>query len=329
MSITHCRRAILAIAAGVAVAALPSMTSAQTYPTKPIRFILGFPPGGGLDSFVRVLAPFMSEKLGQPITVENRTGANGNIATEFVAGAPADGHTVLFSTASAVVAAPNAGTPLNVHPVHGLAPVTIAAESPFMIITNPGLPAKTWADFAALMKKEPGKYIHASPGIGSSNHVGGELLALRSGVSFKTAQYRGSGPIMTDMLADQVHFTIASVGLAEPYLKSGRLGAMMVFGKERVPQLPNVPSSSELGIKDVDQISFWISMHAPKATPRSIIDKLNATLVEVYKNPALKEKMAAATLSPVGQSPEATLARFESDLKLYAEIFKAANIKMD
>lgn len=324
------RRQVLRQAAGLAAAtALPLGARAQEFPTGPIRIIVGFPPGGGADAYARLLTPYLSDKLGQSIVIENKTGANGNLATDFVSKARPDGHTLLLSTSSAVVAAPHATPRMPAHPVRDLAPITMAVESEFVLITSPGLEAKNYQDFLALAKKSPGSLIHATPGIGSANHIAGELLSLRTGIKMITAHYRGSGQLMPDLLANQVHLTIASVGLAEPYIKSGRVGALMVLGKQRVAPLPNVPTSFELGVKDLDQITFWLSLHAPKNTPRPIIQKVHEALVAAYKVDAFRDKVIASGQRPIASSPQAFAERIESDLALYGEIFKGANIKID
>ena len=324
------RRRFLRLSAGIAGAlALPFNAQAQAYPSRPIRLIVGFPPGGGADAYARLLAPFLSEKMGQPIAVENRTGANGNLATEFVSKAAPDGHVLLLSTSSAMVAAPHAFPNMPVHPVRDLAHISMCVESEFILITNPGFEAKNYADFIALARKTPGKVIHASPGIGSANHVAGELLSLRTGIKMNTVHYRGSGPIMTDLLANQVNLTIASVALAEPYIKSGRVGSLMVMGKQRLAQFPDIPTSVELGVKDLDQISFWLGLHAPKGTPKPIVDKVQELLVATYKVDALRERIIASGQRPIASTPAAFTARLESDLKLYGEIFKAAHIKIE
>jgi tripartite-type tricarboxylate transporter receptor subunit TctC len=275
------------------------------------------------------MAPYLSEKLGQPIVIDNKSGANGNLATDHVSKARPDGHTLLLATSSAIVAAPHATPKMAAHPVRDLAPITMAVESEFILITNPGLEAKTFQDFAAYARKSPERIVHASPGLGSANHIAGELLSLRTGIKMITAHYRGSGPIMLDLLANQVNLTIASVGLAEPYIRSGRVGALMVMGKQRLPQFPNLPTSLELGIKDLDQISFWLSLHAPKATPKPVVNKIHEALLAAYRNEAFREKIAASGLRPVGSSPQAFAERIESDLKLYGEIFKGADIKIE
>jgi tripartite-type tricarboxylate transporter receptor subunit TctC len=302
---------------------------APAYPTKPIRLIIGFSAGGGADAFARLVGTYLEAKLGQPIVIDNRAGANGKIANDYVASQPADGYTLLLSTSSATVVAPYAWADMKVHPVRDLTPITLACESEFVLLTNPSLEAKTFAEFVALAKKKPGEIVHGSPGLGSANHVAGELLQLRTGISMNTIHYKGSAPIMTELLANRVNLTIASAGLAQPYIESKRLGALMAMSKERLPTLPNVPSSVELGIKDLDQIKFWLSLHGPKGTPKPVVDKIRDALVDVYKIDTLKAKMAEQGLKPVANTPAEFSARMESELKLYGDIFKKANIKVE
>ena len=324
------RRKVLHNAATLAaVAALPFPAISQDFPTGPIRIVVGFPPGGGADAFARLLAPYLSEKLGHPIVIENKTGANGNLATDFVSKARPDGQTLLLATSSAVVAAPHATPKMPANPVRDLTPITMAVESEFILLTNPALTAKNYQDFVAQAKRAPESIVHASPGVGSANHIAGELLSLRAGVKMITAHYRGSGPIMIDLLSNQVSLTFASVALAEPYLKSGRVGALMVLGKQRLSHFPNLPTSFELGVKDLDQISFWLSLHAPKATPKAIVNKVYEAVVATFKIDAFREKIVASGQRPIASSPQAFTERIESDLNLYGEIFKDANIKID
>lgn len=323
------RRRFLAMGAGAAAALAAMPSFAQTYPTRPIRVIVGFPPGGGADAFARLLAPYLESTLGQPIVVDTRSGANGRIATEYVAKQPPDGYTLLLSTSSATVVAPYAAPDMTVHPVRDLAPISLACESEFVLITNPSLEAKTFADFVALARKMPGKLVHGSPGVGSANHVAGELLQLRTGISLNTVHYRGSGPIMTDLLANRVNLTIASAGLAQPYIESNRVGSLMAMSNERLSTLPNIPTSVELGVKDLDRIKFWLSLQAPKGTPQPVIQKIHDALVAAYRIDALRERMSTAGLKPVANTPAQFAARMESELKLYGEIFKSANIKIE
>ena len=319
-----------ATAAAVALAATSSFAQpTPAFPTKPIRLVVGFSPGGGADAFARLVGTYLEAKLGQPIVIENRAGANGKIANDYVASQAPDGYTLLLSTSSATVVAPYAWPDMKVHPVNDLAPITLACESEFVLITNPSLEAKTFAEFVALAKKKPGEIVHGSPGLGSANHVAGELLQLRTGISMNTVHYKGSAPILTELLANRVNLTIASAGLAQPYIESKRVGVLMAMAKERLPTLPNVPTSVELGVKDLDQIKFWLSLHAPKGTPMPVIDRIRGALVEVYKIDALKAKMAEQGLKPVANTPAEFKARMESELKLYGDIFKKANIKVE
>ena len=319
-----------ATAAAVALAATSSFAQpTPAFPTKPIRIVVGFSPGGGADAFARLVGTYLEAKLGQPIVIENRAGANGKIANDYVASQPADGYTLLLSTSSATVVAPYAWPDMKVHPVRDLAPITLACESEFVLITNPSLEAKTFAEFVALAKKKPGEIVHGSPGLGSANHVAGELLQLRTGIAMNTIHYRGSAPIMTELLANRVNMTIASAGLAQPYIESKRVGALMAMSSKRLPTLPNIPTSVELGVKDLDQIKFWLSLHAPKGTPKPVVDRIHDALLAAYKVDTLKAKMAEQGLKPVANTPVEFSARMESELKLYGDIFKKANIKVE
>ena len=327
------RRKFLAVSAAAAVAFAGTFTAApsfaQAYPTKPIRLIVGFPAGGGADAYARLVAPYLEKALGQPIVIDNRTGANGKIAVEYVASQPADGYTLLLSTSSATVVAPFAMADMKVHPVNDLAPITLATEGDFVLLTNPTLEAKTFAEFIALARKKPGEIVHGSPGMGSANHVAGELLQLRTGIQMNTIHYRGSAPILTDLMANRVNMTIVSPSLAQSYVDSKRAGAIMVMSKERLTTLPNIPTSVELGIKDVDQIKFWLSLHGPKGTPKPVVDRVRDALVAVHNEPALKAKLAEQGLKPVANTTAEFVARMESELKLYGDTFKRANIRAE
>lgn len=324
------RRAFLSasIAAG-ATFAFPSIGRAQSFPSKPVRLILGVAPGGSTDALARLLATHLAEILGQPVVVENKSGANGNLATEAVAKSAPDGHTLLLSTGSQIVAAPHGGSKLPADPIKDLVHIAMVSEGDVVMVTNPALPSRTVEEFVAVAKRDPGKLIHATPGLGSTNHIGGELFAIRTGTSLKTVHYRGSGPIMTDLLANQVNMTIASVGTVEPHVKSGRLVALMMLSSQRSPLLPGVPCSAELKIKDLEQITFWTGLHAPKGTPDPVVRKLQKAFADVLARDAVRERMTATGIKPVGNSPEAFAARIDNDYRLYGEIFRTANIRIE
>ncbi|MDI6028796.1 tripartite tricarboxylate transporter substrate binding protein [Corticibacterium sp. UT-5YL-CI-8] len=324
------RRGFMAsTAGGLLLAAGTRPSFAQEYPSQTIRMILGFAPGGGTDVFARLLAPHLSNILGQQAIVENKPGANGNLATQYVANAKSDGYTLLISTSSSMAASPHAFADMPVDTIKDLEHITMCTESNFCIAVNASLPVNTFEEFVALAKAEPGKLVHAAPGIGGVNHIGGELMALRTGIQLTTAQYKGHGPIIADMLANQVHMTVISVGLAEPYIKAGQLKPLLVMAKKRVPQMPDVPTSVELGIKDLEQITFWIGLHAPKGTPVEILDRVRAAVVKAYESQDLKDRMKASGLVAVADSQEHFIARLKSDYALYGDIIKTAGIKAE
>ncbi|MDW9627774.1 hypothetical protein GOB10_29165 [Sinorhizobium meliloti] len=325
ISITR-RQFLGSAAAGAATFAMPGLALARKWPTGPINLVLGFPAGGGLDAYVRLLSPFLSEKLGEQILVENRTGANGNIATENVIRAKPDGHTLLFSTASAMAAASYAFPDLSFNPIEDLNHITLATQSSYVLLGSKELKANTWPEFVELAKSEPGKLVHACAGVGSVNHLLGELLSIRAGIKLNTVQYKGGAPAMTDLLANQAQLTFISVGQAEPYVKSGQLKAILNCAPARAKQLPDVAASTEFGIADVDQMSFWISASAPKNTPAEIVNRIQQAIVDCYKNKDLTDRMATAGLEPVGSTPAEFTAKLKADHDLYGRIIKAASL---
>ncbi|MFN7050726.1 MAG: Bug family tripartite tricarboxylate transporter substrate binding protein [Gemmobacter sp.] len=327
---TITRRGVLgAAAAAGALLGLPQGLRAQAaWPEKPVTLILGFPPGGGLDTYVRLLSPFLSEVLGQPVQVENRTGASGNIGTEYVVNADPDGYTILFSTASAMAAASHAFPDLAFDPIADLDHISLATESSYVLLASKELAANTWDEFVALAQSQPGGIVHACAGVGSVNHLIGELISIRSGIQLNTVQYKGGGPALTDLLANQAQVMTISVGQAEPYISSGQLKGLLVCAPTRAKPLPDVPASLEFGIKDLDRMTFWISASAPKGTPGPVLDAFQAALAKCYQNPDLVSRMQASGLTPVASSRADFAAKLAADHALYGEIFTAANIKV-
>lgn len=327
MTHTMTRRTLIgAGAVGAALFAMPSITYAREWPARPVSLVLGFPPGGGLDNYVRLLSPFLEQQLGTPVQVENRAGANGNIASENIVNARPDGYKILFSTCSAMAAASYAFPDLRFNPITDLEHITLAAESSYVLLVSKDLPANNWDEFVALAKADPGKLVHACVGVGSVNHLLGELLSMRAGIQLNTVMYSGGGPAITDLLANQAQLAFISVGQAEPYIKSGDLKAILNCAAERAPQLPDVPASAEFGLVDVDQMTFWLSASAPKGTPPEIIEKIQQAIVECYKNTDLTDRMAAAGLKPVGSTPEEFVVKLNADHALYGNIIKDAKL---
>jgi tripartite-type tricarboxylate transporter receptor subunit TctC len=318
------RRGVLG--AGIVAASLiaaPSALPAQEWPSEPVTIVLGFPPGGGSDNYVRLLAPFLSEALGQPVSIENRPGANGNIATEYVINAEPDGYTMLFSTPSAMAAASYSFPDLAFDPIEDLKHVSLGTLSYYVLIASKDLPANTWEEFVALAKSKPGEIVHASVGIGSVNEYIVDLLALRAGIELNTVQYKGGGPAITDILANQAQIMTSSIGQSESFLSSGQVKGLLIAAPERAEQLPDNPSSAELGIEGVDQMAFWMGASVPKDTPDEIVDRLYDALAEAHRNPDLVQRMQAIGLTPVASTPAEYEARLRSDHELYGEVYEA------
>ena len=307
--------------------ALPSASVAQTFPSRPIKLLVGFAPGGSTDAIARLLAPLLAEKLGQPVIVETKSGAAGNLATELLAKSPPDGHTLMVSAGSQIVVSPHAYPNMPVDPVKDLAHIGMICEGEFLVLINPALPASSVDDFVALSKRQPGSMRYGSPGAGGILHVAAELFRLRSGADISAVHYRGTGPILTDLLANQVQMTVASISVAEPYIKSARLRGLVLMAKERSPQLPDLPTSLERGLTDMEQVTLWLGLHAPKGTPAPALNKLREALTGSLQADVLKERMAAAGLTPTFDTPESFNTRIVSDLRLYGEIVRAAKIE--
>jgi tripartite-type tricarboxylate transporter receptor subunit TctC len=322
------RRTILkaGLSAGT-LALFPSSARAEQYPVRPITVVLASSAGGGLDSYTRLVTTFLSKQLGQRIIVENRPGASGTLGVERVVRAKPDGYTIGFTTPSQIAAAPHAFS-IDYNPLTDLEHITMAAISDYLLIVGANFPAGNWKDFVAYAKANPGKIVHACPGVATVNHVAGELLSLRAGIQLNTVQYKSGNPALADVLANQANMMIASVGVSEPYLKSGRVKAIMIMSKKRDAAVPDVPTSVELELADVDAMSYWVGVHAPKGTPRDRLDAVRAALREVYKDKDLLGRMETAGLKPVADTSEQFSARFVADYKLYGEVMAAAKIKM-
>lgn len=322
------RRLIGTAAAGAAMLAAPGLAFAADWPKRPVTIVLGFPPGGGLDGFVRVLEPYLAEKLGTRVLIENRTGASGNIATQNVIGAKPDGYTILFSTCSAMAGAEFSTPDLAFDPIEDLSHITLATQSSYVLIASKDLPANSWQEFVALAKAEPGKLVHACVGVGSVNHLLGELLSMRAGIELNTVQYKGGGPAITDLLANQAQVAFISVGQAQSYIANGQLKALLDCAPKRSAQLPDAPASAEFDLKDVDRMSFWIGVSAPKETPPEIVQRIQKAIAECYQTPELTDRMAGMGLTPVGSTTADYVAKLRADHELYGSIVTESGMKI-
>ena len=321
------RRRVLRWAAGAAALPIASRIAiADAYPTQPIRIMVGFPAGGALDIIARTLGQWLQDHLGQPVVVENRPGASGNIATAFVVRSAADGYTLL------AVCSPNAINAtlyekLNYDFIHDIEPIASTVNLPDIMVVNPTFPAKTVAEFIAYAKANPGKLNMASAGNGTSGHVVGELFKMMAGVYMLHVAYRGGPPAVTDLLAGRVQVLFDVVTNSIPLVKSGKLRALAVTTTERCEALPEVPTMAEF-IKGYEA-SFWAGLGAPKGTPDDIVDKLNKEINAALADPAVKAKLAGLGGTPLVSSP-ADFGRFiAADTEKWAKVIKFAGIKPD
>jgi tripartite-type tricarboxylate transporter receptor subunit TctC len=319
------RRKFLQLAAGAAaLPALPRIAWAQAYPSRPVRIVVGFPAGGTSDIVERVLGQRLSERLGQQFVIENRPGAGSNLATEAVARAAADGYTLLLIGGANTINA-TLFDKLTFDFLRDIAPVASVFETPLVIEVNPSVPVHTIPEFIAYAKANPGKLNFATPGVGTPPHVAGELFKMTAGVNFVHVPYRGTGPMLTDLIGGQVQVAFDPLPASVEHIRGGKLRALAVTTATRSEALPNIPSASENVPGYV--ASNWYGFAAPKSTPPEIIGKLNAEINAALADPTIKTRLMELGGTPLASSP-ADFAKFVADdTTKWAEVIQAANIK--
>ena len=315
----------MTLCAGVALAPMATLAQAQPYPTKPIRIVVPYPPGGFNDTLGRTLAAKFQESWGQPAVVENKPGGNTVIGTEYVAKAAPDGYTLL------VVAFPFSVVPslyktLPYDTLKDFSPVILAATSPNLLVVNPQLPAKSVSELIALAKSQPGKLSYASTGNGSSNHISMELFKSMAGVDITHIPYKGSAPAVTDLLGGQVMLMFDNVPNVLPQVKAGRLRALAVSGSKRTSLAPEIPTVAEAGVTGYD-LMVWFGLVAPAGTPREIVQKLNAEVVRILAMPDVRERFLAQGVEPVGGTPEQFGEHIRAQMAKWAKVVQDAGVK--
>jgi len=316
--------------AGALLAALPVAAFAQaktTYPTKPIRLIVAFPPGGSTDIVARLVGQKLSERLGQQVIIDNRGGAGGMLGTEIAARANADGYTLTMGTTSTHVIAPAAYPSVKYDPVTDFVPITLVASTPYLLVLNPSVPAKSVKDFVGLMKSQPGKLNYASAGAGSTTHLAMEMLKLASGTDIVHVPYKGNGPAGAAVVGGQVQALFGSMPAVLPQAKSGKVRATGMVTAKRSPALPDVPTVAEQGYPGFD-VSLWLGFFAPKGTPAPITTKLYNELVAIAKSPDMKEQFERNGADPAWTTPAELTKLMKSELAKYSKVIKDANIKL-
>lgn len=305
-----------------------SAVAADDYPHKPIRWIVGYPAGGGSDLVARTLADRLQRSIGQPVVVENKPGATTSIAAQAVAKSEPDGYTIFSPDNGTLVNNPMLFAKLPYDPVQDFAPVTMIVKIPMLLVANPAFPAKDVKAFVDLIKKNPGKYSYASPGKGTPHHLAMELFKFKAGMEILDVPYKGGAPATQDVLSGQVPFMILDVGSATPYLKAGKLKAYAVMAGKRLNSLPDVPAISEFGFTDLD-VQAWQGVVVPKQTPKPVIAKLNAELVKAIENPEVQARLRAAGMEPISSTPEQFAAQIKSEAKIWQPFLKTLNIRLD
>jgi len=316
--------------AGALLAALPVAAFAQaktTYPTKPIRLIVAFAPGGSTDIIARLVGQKLSERLGQQVIIDNRGGAGGTIGTDIAAKSPADGYTLTMGTTSTHVIAPAIFPNVKYDPVKDFDSITLVASTPYLLVVHPGVKAKTLKEFVALAKSQPGKLNYASAGSGTTTQIAMEMLKLAAGIDLVHVPYNGNGPAGTATMGGQVQALFGSMPAVLPHANSGKLHPIAVGTAGRSSALPNVPTVAESGYPGFE-VSLWLGFFAPKGTPAPVLKRLYSELVAIAKSPEMKEPFERNGAAPMTTTPAELSKLMIGELDKYKKVIKAANITL-
>ncbi len=300
---------------------------AQQFPSRPIRLVVGFAPGGGVDINARLLAPKLSEYLGQQVVVENKPGAGTNIANEFVAKSPADGYTLLINTAALAINM-SLYSKLPFDALRDFAPVSVFSESPNVLVVNAKLPASSVRDLVELARRSPGKLNYSSAGVGTTQHLSAELLKLRTKTFIVHIPYKGTAPSLTGLIAGEVDLSFANIPAIQAHVKSGRLRALATTGTKRDAQLPDVPTMKEAGVEGLD-VTVWYGVLAPAATPREIVQTLAGAVRRATRDPDTRKRMLEQGADPVGSTPEEFGKLLREEVARWAEVVRVSGARAD
>ena len=298
----------------------------DAWPSKPMRMILPFPPGGGTDILGRLIADRLSASLGQPVVTENRGGAGGNVGAEAAAKSAPDGYTLVLVAPSLAIS-PTLYSRLNYDPVKDLAPISLVATVPNVMVTQPSMPGEL-KEFIASVKAKPGALNFGSGGAGTSNHLAGELFNLVAGTKLVHIPYKGVNLAMQDVLSGNVHLVFIGIPAAAPHIKAGKLRALALVAPQRSSALPDVPTVAEAGLPDFE-VTTWYGVLAPAGTPRNIINRLNGELVKIMHAPELREKLAATGTEPLTSTPEEFSAYIRKEIAKWGDVIRKAGVKAD
>lgn len=319
------RRAALVFIACLGSAVVGSAWAQSAFPSKPMRLISPFPPGAVVDNLCRTLAAPMGELLGQPVIVENRTGAGGNIGMDIVAKSPPDGYTIGMGSIGTHGINPSVYPKMPFDSVRDFVPITFVASNINVLVVNPSVPAHNVKELIAYAKANPGKLSFASAGVGTSQHFAGELFKQVAGVQMTHVPYKGAGPAVTDLIGGQVPLMFADISASLGHIRAGKLRALGVTTRERTPLL-DVPTLIEQGIADFD-VNAWFGLFAPAGTPQDVVTRLNAAAVKALNTPATRDRLVSIGLTPAPDTPEAFAKFVRSELDRWAKVAKEAHLR--
>lgn len=322
------KRWVMVAAAFVAGIGISCAVLAQAWPVKPVRIVVPFPPGGGLDILARLVAQKLQENLSQQVVVENRSGAGGMIGADAVAKAAPDGYTVLFSTAAEITINQHLYSKMSYDPVKDLAPVSYAAHAAVLLSVHPSVPAKSLVQLIALARARPGELTYASVGTGSVHHLAGELLKSLTRINIVHVPYKGAGPAVIDMIGGHVSMGLSALPSSMPHVRAGKLRPIAVTGTKRSEVAPDIASFVELGYPAIDLLS-WFGVLLPARTPADIVAKLSTEVARAVNNPEIKARLLQQGIEVRGTTPEQFATFIQSEVARYAKIIKESGAKLD
>jgi tripartite-type tricarboxylate transporter receptor subunit TctC len=322
------KTALAALAASFAAIAAPGAMASDvaSYPTKPIRIVVTFPPGGSADSMIRLIAPKLAGQLGQQVIIDNRPGAGGNIGLTQVARAAPDGYTLGLGAAGGLSANVSLYAQMPFDPVKDFAPISMVAFIPFILVANPSVPADKLPDLLAMARKEPGALSVGHGGNGTGMHLSAALLAQMADIRWTDVAYKGTGPATTDVLGGQIPLAISDMPASLQLIQAGRLKPLAVTSAQRLPALPDVPTVSEAGVPGYESVG-WFGLVAPAQTPPAIVAKVNAGLKAALADPELQASIRGLGVEPSASTPDAFGAFIQAEIKKWAGVIKAADIR--
>ena len=322
------RKAVLHLIAGAATAAVSAFALGQTFPAKPITIIVPFPPGGVTDPVARQVGQRLAENVKQPVIVDNKPGASGIIASEYVKKQPADGYTVLFAFTGSHAVNPSLYTKLPYDPQKDFQPVTLIINTPHILVVPADSPAKSVADLVAMAKSKPAGLTFASQGIGAGGHLLGEMFKAQTKTNLAHVPYKGSAPALTDMLAGRVDLFFDAMVTSLPYVKDGKLRALAIANKTRSKLLPDVPTMAEAGLPGVE-MDQWFGMMVPAGTPPAVVAKLNEEFIKAVRSPDIEKSLTERGLDVVTSTPDQFAAQIKTDTAALGKVVKESGAKAD